>query len=271
MNLAVRLRRGSGPFWRPLKATARAILEFHLPVAGPMRFAARGAYRLHVALREGTAFTLRFFWYEPLFRGQCASVGKRLYMERLPYLTGCGRIVVGDGVRLSGKSSFAFSNRLYDEPELVIGDCTFIGHGCSISTAESVRIGRHCLIAGRTSISDFDGHPLDAARRRAGEPTPREQIQPVTIGDDVWIGAGAAILKGVSIGPRSIVAARSVVTKDVPGDSIVAGNPAQVVKRLPHPDDQADDDRKDSAQRMPAIAASDATSEWLPNSTLQGP
>ena len=52
------------------------------------------------------------------------------------------------------------------------------------------------------------------------------------IGDDVWIGGGSLILKGVSIGDRAIIAARSVVTKDVPADTVVAGNPARIVKQL---------------------------------------
>src|SRR5439155_16972078 len=143
-------------------------------------------------------------------------------MEMLPYLTGRGRIVIGRWVRLSGKSSIGFSNRLHAEPELVIGDETFIGHDCSLGVADSVRIGRHCLLAGRVRVADFDGHPLDAGQRRANEPTPREGVRPVVIGDDVWIGAGAVILKGVTVGDRSVVGAGAVVTKDVPPDVVVA-------------------------------------------------
>ena len=82
-------------------------------------------------------------------------------------------------------------------------------------------------------IYDQDGHPLDAARRRAGEPSPPESVAPVTLGNDVWVGSGAVILKGVTVGDRAVVAARSVVTKDVPADSVVAGNPARVVLALP--------------------------------------
>ncbi|WP_410000407.1 acyltransferase [Gemmata sp. SH-PL17] len=151
----------------------------------------------------------------------------------MPYLTGKGRIHLGDGVRLSGKPSFAFGRAGAEgAPELVIGDDTFIGHGCSFSVGRSVRIGRHCLLASGVTVLDMDGHPVDANRRRAGDPTPPESIAPVIIGDDVWIGRGAVILKGVSIGHRAIVAAHSVVTKNVPADAIVAGNPARVVKEL---------------------------------------
>jgi acetyltransferase-like isoleucine patch superfamily enzyme len=57
-------------------------------------------------------------------------------------------------------------------------------------------------------------------------------MRPVVLGDDVWVGAGAVILKGVTVGDGAVVAARAVVTRDVPADTVVAGNPARVVKRL---------------------------------------
>ncbi|MBX6311517.1 MAG: acyltransferase [Isosphaeraceae bacterium] len=232
MSLAVKIRRGEGPVWRPLKALARRFLQLHLPVVSPTRPLFHLLYNVHVGLREGGLWALRFFWYEPLFRSQCASVGEGFQMEQLPYLVGRGRIYIGHRVRLSGKPEFGFSNRLHTAPELIIGDGTFIGHRCSFDIAQSVRIGRHCLLASAVRVSDFDGHPLDAGRRRANEPTPPEGIRPVVIEDDVWIGTGALILKGVTIGARSIVGAGAIVTRDVPPDVVVAGNPARIVKRL---------------------------------------
>jgi acetyltransferase-like isoleucine patch superfamily enzyme len=153
-------------------------------------------------------------------------------MEQLPYLTGKGRIVVGDRVRLSGKPSIGFSNGLRQDPELRIGDGTFIGHDCSFNIATAVHIGKHCLLAGGVKVYDVDAHPLDAVRRRAEEPFPPENSRPVVIEDDVWVGTQAMILKGVTIGARSIVGASAVVTADVPTDVVVAGNPARVIKRL---------------------------------------
>ncbi|MBI1764837.1 MAG: hypothetical protein HYR56_25785 [Acidobacteria bacterium] len=153
-------------------------------------------------------------------------------MEQLPYINGRGRIVIGQNVQLSGKSGFTFGNRHRVDPLLEIGDDTFIGHGSCFTVARSVRIGTGCLLAGNVRIADYDGHPVDAVRRRAKEPTPPEGIRPVTIGDDVWIGYGAIILKGVTIGERAIIGAGAVVTRDVPADVVVAGNPARVVKHL---------------------------------------
>jgi acetyltransferase-like isoleucine patch superfamily enzyme len=232
MNLVIKIRRGEGPVWGRLKWLARKILHCHIPVFWLTRPLFGLLYRLHVACREGLIWALRFFWYEPLFRSQCASVGEGFQMEKLPYITGRGRITLGSGVRLSGKPSIGFSNRLLARPELSVGDDTFIGHDCSFGIASSVSIGKHCYLAGCVGVRDFDGHPVDAIRRRAKEPTPPEAIRPVVIGDDVWIGAGALIMKGVTVGDRSIVGAGAVVTHNVPPDTIVAGNPARVVKKL---------------------------------------
>jgi acetyltransferase-like isoleucine patch superfamily enzyme len=223
---------GTGASARRARRLAGIVLRGHLPVYGWAKPLARSLYLAHVAMRETSIMALRFCWYEPLFRGQCESVGKSFRMERLPYISGRGRILIGDHVRLSGKSTVIFSNRLHARPELLIGDDTFIGHDCALGIGSTLSIGRHCLIAGGVRLFDFDGHPLDAARRRAKEPTPPEGVRPITLGDDVWIGAGAQVLKGVTIGPRSVVGAGAVVTKDVQADVVVAGNPAQIVKRL---------------------------------------
>ena len=218
--------------WGPVKTAAKRAISFHVPVNRLTRPLFRALYHFHVAVREGWIWARRFFWNEPLFRSQCESVGRRLRMEELPYIYGVGRIVVGDGVRLSGKSSIAFGRSYWDVPELLIGDGTFVGHDCGFHVARSVRLGRHCLLARGVQVFDMDGHPLDADRRRAGDPTSPEDIHPVVIGDDVWVGTGALILKGVTVGDRAVIAARAVVTKDVPADTVVAGNPARVVRHL---------------------------------------
>jgi acetyltransferase-like isoleucine patch superfamily enzyme len=239
MSLIHRLKRGEGPLWGRLKPLARQALAFHLPVNAWTRPVWRGCYAAHVFVREGWIWTRRFFWHEPLFRSQCAAVGPGLWMEELPYLQGQGRITLGAGVRLSGRPHFTFNNRHLDAPELTIGDGTFIGHLCDFRAARSIRIGSHCLIAGGVTIADYDGHPLDARERRAGATSPVAEIRPVEIGDDVWIGQGATILKGVQIGDRAVVGAGAIVTRDVPADCVVAGNPARLIRDLPPPADPA--------------------------------
>jgi acetyltransferase-like isoleucine patch superfamily enzyme len=236
MSIRDQLRRGEGPFWGPLKRLAKAVLGFHIPVNGLTRPFYAMLYRVHCGLRETSVWLCKVLWNEPLFRSQCESVGDGLRLERLPYIQGRGRIVLGRNVRLSGQPQISFGRGGSDAlPEFHVGDGTFIGHACGFNVGRAVHIGRHCLLATEVLVYDLDGHPQDADRRRAGEPTPPEEIRPVTIGDDVWIGAGAVILKGVTIGDRAIVAARSVVTKDVPADAVVAGNPARVIRDGPPP------------------------------------
>ncbi len=232
MNVEMKLREGKGSIWGRVKRLARAALSWHIPVHPTTRPIFASLYRAHVLVREGCLWALRFFWFEPLFRSQCATVGRGLRMEQLPYLHGTGRITLGRGVRLSGKSSIGFCNHTSDRPELVIGDGSFVGHACSFGIAGSVRIGANCLLAGAVTIRDCDGHPVDAQRRMSGDRTTAEEIRPVVIEDGAWIGSGARILKGVRIGARSIVGAGAVVSRDVPPDCIVAGNPARIVKSL---------------------------------------
>jgi acetyltransferase-like isoleucine patch superfamily enzyme len=229
MSLAAKVRRGEGPVFGPLKRVLKAILGAHLPVNAVTRPLFRFLYRVHVLIRETWIWAKKFFWTEPLFRSQCESVGPGLRMEELPYIAGVGRIVIGANVRLSGQPQISFGR---GDAELVIGDGTFIGHACGFNAGKSIRIGKHCLFATGVLVYDLDGHPLDAERRRAGEPSPPEEIKPVTIGDDVWIGTGAVILKGVTIGDRAVIAARSVVTGDVPVDAVAAGNPAKIIRNL---------------------------------------
>lgn len=232
MMIVARIRRGEGPFWGTLKRFLWNCLHFHVPVFGLVRPLFALLYHLHVCTAETLRWLVRVFWYEPLFRSQCDEVGERFQMEQLPYITGSGRIALGKRVRLSGKPSFTFNNRHCIRPEIRIGDGTFIGHECNFGIAQRIAIGKHCLLAARVSVRDFDGHPLDAGRRRANEPTPPEGIRPICIGNDVWIGAGAIILKGVRIGDRAVIGAGAVVTRDVAADTVVAGNPARVVKHL---------------------------------------
>ena len=112
----------------------------------------------------------------------------------------------------------------------MIGDRTHLGYGLTISVGNSVKIGNDCLIAGGCFIADNDGHPIDPYRRIRKEPVNGEEIDPVVIEDNVWIGTGSVILKGVTIGEGSVVAANSLVTRSIPPYSIAMGVPAKIIK-----------------------------------------
>lgn len=101
-----------------------------------------------------------------------------------------------------------------------------------IFSQNSVKIGRHAVFGGNVRIFDTNFHVLDPYERRSNDGLSRAKSAPVEIGDDVFVGTNAIILKGTRIGDRSIVAAGSVVFGlDVPPDSLVRGNPAVVVPR----------------------------------------
>ncbi|MDI6774435.1 MAG: DapH/DapD/GlmU-related protein [Verrucomicrobiota bacterium] len=161
-----------------------------------------------------------------------AQVGPGLGIERIPYVRGRGRIRIGAGVYISGKIGIAFSRRAAAPPELIIGDRAFIGHDCGFLLAERIEIGAHCLIATGARIQDNDGHPLDPDARRCREPVLPGDVKPVRVGDNAWIGARALILKSVTIGENAVVGAGAVVTRDVAPNTVVAGNPAVVVKSI---------------------------------------
>ncbi len=103
----------------------------------------------------------------------------------------------------------------------------YANHGCTILDAAPVTFGDNVMLAPGVLISTAT-HPLDPAQRASGE----EFAHSITIGNDVWVGMGAKILPGVSIGDNVVVAAGALVNKDVPDNSVVAGVPAKVIRQL---------------------------------------
>jgi acetyltransferase-like isoleucine patch superfamily enzyme len=105
---------------------------------------------------------------------------------------------------------------------LRLGDRTFLNQGVNILASTEVRIGSRVLIGDLACIYDTNAHSVD------GVSPPK--VAPVIIEDDVWIGRGAVILPGVTIGRGSVVGTLSVVGKSVPRGTVVAGNPARIVR-----------------------------------------
>lgn len=114
-------------------------------------------------------------------------------------------------------------------PRIIIGEGTWVGKHCSIAAIDRVEIGRNVLFAGYVHITDHSHGYEDITRPIT--PQPLISKGPIVIEDDCWLGFSSEILSGVHIGKHAVVAARAVVTKDVPPYSIVAGNPARVVKQ----------------------------------------
>jgi acetyltransferase-like isoleucine patch superfamily enzyme len=145
-----------------------------------------------------------------------------------------GRITIRkrNGIVTIGKRStlwpgvvFDLNGRSKTEPAIVtVGDYTSIGDRTEIHCAKCVAIGNQVLISWDVNIIENDYHALGG-----GFPV----LAPVLIEDEVWIGARAIITKGVTIGRGATIGAGSVVTKDVPPFTVVAGNPARTIKRAP--------------------------------------
>jgi acetyltransferase-like isoleucine patch superfamily enzyme len=218
----------------PLAVLARRIRRglagFGLPAP---RIVVRPALALVLLVRSIYYFTVRIFICEPLFKAYCTSYGRNLRTGVfLHWVQGLGTLTIGDNVVVDGKSSFHFAVRYCDRPELIVGDDTGIGHNCSFTVGKRITIGRHCRIGLNVQMFDSPGHASDPAARLAGLPAAPEEVRPITIGDNVWVGNNSIICPGVTIGDGSTVAVGSVVMSNVPENTLVAGNPARRVQAL---------------------------------------
>lgn len=139
------------------------------------------------------------------------------------------RVLLGERAWLNAKD-----DRGDGQPTLRIGDGTYIGRFAQINAWRSVTIGRNVLIADRVFISDADHTFSDPATpiRLQGD----SFLGAVTLHDGCWIGIGAVILPGVTVGRNAVVAANAVVTGDVPDHTVVGGIPARVIKQAQRKD-----------------------------------
>ena len=167
----------------------------------------------------------------PIFLARCEVHGVGISVDRIPYMTGLCQIEIGSQVRISGKIGIEGTSK---GPSLLrIGSGVFIGHGCSFGVASRIEIGDFVAIGGQSFITDTEGHSTYNPGRAIWEvPASPGDVSPVVIENNVQIGRYCVILKGVTIGARSIVGTGSVLRSSVPPDSVVMGNPARVVKRL---------------------------------------
>jgi acetyltransferase-like isoleucine patch superfamily enzyme len=139
------------------------------------------------------------------------------------YFRAGGDVEFGDGVSLVG-TLVPIEIVSHEGSHISIGEHTFINYGASITAYREVRIGRHCLLGHHLRIIDRNEYGLE--QREIAPPA-----APVLIEDHVWIGAHVIILPGIRIGRNSAIGAGSVVTKDVPPNCLVVGNPARVLRQ----------------------------------------
>ncbi|MBL4914258.1 sugar O-acetyltransferase [Shewanella schlegeliana] len=156
---------------------------------------------------------LNQFWHQQQMRNQQMNLNREVDSALLPHVANSAFIALpinisyGINIKLADKVFINANTTLHDNAFITIGSQTMLGPNVQIYTAS---------------------HPLDAEERCRGI----ETAKAVNIGCKVWIGGGAIILPGINIGDEAVIAAGSVVTKDVGARQVVAGNPAKVIKSL---------------------------------------
>ena len=181
-------------------------------------------------------------WYsKPI--PESVAWGEGLYVETAQifrHMKPSARVSLQLGAHVSCYSGCSFS--IGASGFCSVGDFSLL-NGALVMCEERIEIGSNCLISWNVGIADSDFHPIDPVLRRLDTlalapflttrpPRPKIGTKPVIIKDNVWIGMNALILKGVTIGENAIIAGGAVVTRSVPANVVVAGNPARIVKRL---------------------------------------
>lgn len=161
-------------------------------------------------------------------RLRSCTTGRFVTVRGNPRIEGRGKITIGDHCRIWSHMGVT---QLYAGPraELIIGNNTFVNTGTILSASNRIIIGSNVQIANQVILMDGDFHGVDDREKMKA---PGEII----IEDDVWIATRSMILKGVTVGKGSTVAAGSVVTKDVPPYTLVGGVPAKVIRYLNKPE-----------------------------------
>lgn len=220
-------REGRGPL-RHARAIRRSLREARAPWP---RALVRVMASAMAATAAFMAYLLNVLVRKPLLASYCQHMGRRLHLEgAIPMIIGDGEIRIGDDVTIGAPSTWDLASPVLERPVLSIGNRTQINYRSILSVAQRIEIGDDCMIAGEVAIFDNSSHPVDPLKRHS--PITASEVAPVVIGNNVWVGMRSIILRGVTIGDNSVVAAGSVVTRPVPANVVVAGNPARVVKAL---------------------------------------
>lgn len=227
-GIVLKIKRKENSFYAFLYKAGKFIISFNIPT---IRFIHLPLYYLDYFIKITVRRIINLCWSIPLFKARCEKVGKNLSLPNgIPLIIGSHlKIYLGDNVTI-GRTTIGAS-KIFDDPVLKIGNDSTIGYGTVISVAKEIIIGDNCSIAPHCIIMDSDDHPLSPQKRLQKEGLTKEDVLPVKIGNNIWIGAYATILKGVTIGDNSIIATHSVVIRDVMPNCVYAGHPARPTLR----------------------------------------
>lgn len=216
-------RQRQTPFYDWLYQFLKSARIANLPVIRPLHSFLYAERLMRLAAWH---WLIQTVYYIPLFKSQCRSYGKGLMiLGGLPQIIGDLRIDIGNNCILHGTTTLVGA-KVFDEPTLRVGNNTHLGYNLHISVGSDITIGEDVMIAGGVSIFSYDGHSVNPAERH--NIAPKETSKPIIIGNNVWIGTRSIILKGVVIGENSVIGANAVVTKKIPPNSLVIGNPARI-------------------------------------------
>jgi acetyltransferase-like isoleucine patch superfamily enzyme len=170
----------------------------------------------------------RLAWLKLRFRGRLQTDGIAFVCPGVQFEIGKdARVVLGRWSWLGHGTKVRAH-----EGEVLIGAKSVLGQECTISAYQHVSIGRECIVADRVMLIDFDHGVVEVER-----PIRLQGIykRDVRVGHNVWLGYGACILRGVSVGDNAIVGTNAVVTKDLPANAVAAGAPAKVIRMRDEP------------------------------------
>jgi acetyltransferase-like isoleucine patch superfamily enzyme len=194
------------------------------PASGLMSMAAKVVEKA-ISDPFGSISNAKAFMQARVDLGSCARLGVRPRLYGRCWVEGGKGIEIGDRFHMIGRT-VRCELATHAAGKLLIGDGVFINYGSSISAHQLVRIGNGCAIGQYAIILDCDFHTPGLLTEGHGVPAP------IVIEENVWLGVRVTVLKGVTIGRGSVVAAGSVVTSNLPAGVIAGGVPARVIRAI---------------------------------------
>jgi acetyltransferase-like isoleucine patch superfamily enzyme len=185
--------------------------------------------RAHNMLRWGyVPLIARCLYLKMRYRDRFVTDGLCFICPKVKFEIGAnGKIVIGRWAWVGHGTKLRAH-----EGSIEIGSKSVLGQECTLSCYQRIEIGRECIIADRTMMIDFDHGMVEFER-----PIREQGIykRDVHIGHNVWIGYGACVLRGVTVGDNAVIGTSSVVTRDVPDNAVVAGSPAKLIRMRKSP------------------------------------
>jgi acetyltransferase-like isoleucine patch superfamily enzyme len=183
----------------------------------------RFARRNRMLTLDYARLTAKWVWLKLRWRGRLETDGLCFVCPGVTFEIGKGASVklgrwswIGHGTKIRAH-----------EGRVEIGAKSVLGQECTISSFQSVTIGRECIVADRVMLIDFDHGVVEVDR-----PIREQGIykRDVKVGHNVWVGYGACFLRGTTVGDNAVVGTLSIVTKDIPANAVVGGTPAKVLR-----------------------------------------